>query len=79
MYNQTDQMERPERAGHAGKLASRVGSGGTVRAGESPAASTHFRYCTRCDGRQRTTSRAEPCTRCGGSGYEPGVEGQAAR
>ena len=40
MHNQTDQMERPMRAGHAEKLASRVGGGGFVRAGESPAAST---------------------------------------
>lgn len=28
-------------------------------------------FCTRCDGLQRTTSRAEPCSRCGGTGYEP--------
>lgn len=40
MHNQTDQMERPMRAGHAEKLASRVGNGGNARAGESPAAST---------------------------------------
>lgn len=40
MHNQTDQSERPMRAGHAEKLASRVGSGGGVRAGVSPAAST---------------------------------------
>ena len=42
MHNQTDQMERPMRAGHAVKLASRVGSGGIVRAGVSPATSTSF-------------------------------------
>ena len=40
MHNQTDQMEQPMRAGHAEKLASRVGSGGKVRAGASPATST---------------------------------------
>jgi len=40
MHNQTDQMKRPMRAGHAEKLASRVGSGGNVRSGESPDAST---------------------------------------
>ena len=29
------------------------------------------RYCTRCDGLQRTSPNAVPCTRCGGTGYEP--------
>lgn len=28
-------------------------------------------FCTRCDGLQRTTPSAVPCTRCGGTGYEP--------
>ena len=41
MHNQTDHANRPMRAGHAEKVASRVGSGGDVRAGESPATSTH--------------------------------------
>lgn len=27
--------------------------------------------CTRCDGRQRTTANAVPCTRCNGTGREP--------
>lgn len=42
MHNQTDQMDAPETDGSAGvrKLASRVGSGGTARPGESPGAST---------------------------------------
>ena len=30
------------------------------------------RYCTRCDGLQRTSPNAVPCTRCNGTGYEPG-------
>lgn len=42
MHKQTDQTERPMRAGHGEKLASRLGSGGNVRAGESPAASTYL-------------------------------------
>lgn len=42
MHKQTDQTERPMRAGHGDKLASRLGRGGNVRVGESPAASTHF-------------------------------------
>lgn len=42
MHKQTDQVERPMRAGHGEKLASRLGSGGNVRAGVSPAASTHY-------------------------------------
>lgn len=29
------------------------------------------RYCTRCDGLQRTSPNAVPCTRCNGTGYEP--------
>ena len=40
MHNQTDQMEQPMRDGHAVKLASRVGSGGHDRSGESPDAPT---------------------------------------
>lgn len=28
-------------------------------------------FCTRCDGLQRTSPCAEPCSRCGGTGYEP--------
>lgn len=42
MHSQTDQRKPPMRAGHAGNLASRAGSGGIASAGESPAASTHF-------------------------------------
>ncbi len=44
MHNQTDQRKSPMRAGHARNLASRVGSGGKVRAGVSPAASTLARW-----------------------------------
>lgn len=44
MHNQTDQMKRPMRAGHAEKLASRVGSGGNSRVGESPTACTLARW-----------------------------------
>lgn len=40
MHSQTDQTERPMRAGHDEKLASRTGSGGMARSGESPDAST---------------------------------------
>ena len=40
MHNQTDHANRPMRAGHAEKMASRVGSGGNVRSGESPDTST---------------------------------------
>lgn len=42
MHNQTDQRNRPMRAGHGENLALRVGSGGYVRSGGSPDASTHF-------------------------------------
>lgn len=69
MHNQTDHADRPVRAGPDETLASRVESGGEVRAGEGPVSST--RYCTLCDGRHRTTAHAMPCTRCGGSCYEP--------
>lgn len=31
----------------------------------------HHRYCPQCGGLQRTTAHAEPCSRCGGTGYEP--------
>ena len=41
MHNQTDQRKSPMRAGHAKNLASRVGSGGNARSGESPDASIH--------------------------------------
>lgn len=52
MHDQTDQTERPMRAGHAKKLASRVGSGDLVHAGVSPAAST--KRCARCGGNGQT-------------------------
>jgi hypothetical protein len=44
MHSQTDQIDAPTTDGSAGarKLASRVGSGGDARSGESPDASTHF-------------------------------------
>jgi DnaJ-class molecular chaperone len=29
------------------------------------------KYCVRCDGRGRLTAHSVPCSRCGGSGYEP--------
>lgn len=64
MHNQTDQMERPMRAGHAAKLASRVGSGGIVRAGESPAASTH---CY-----ERGGSTWKVCRNCGAAWHRSG-------
>lgn len=40
MHKQTGQTERPMRAGHGEKLASRLGSGGYARSGVSPDAST---------------------------------------
>lgn len=42
MHSQTVHVDAPEPEGSAGvrKLASRAGSGGSVRAGESPAVST---------------------------------------
>ena len=44
MHKQTGQMDAPETDGSAGvrKLALRLGSGGNVRSGESPDASTFY-------------------------------------
>lgn len=36
MHIQTDQTDRPTCTGHAVKMASRDGSGGSIRSGESP-------------------------------------------
>lgn len=77
MHRQTDQVERPMRAGHGEKLALRLGSGGNVRADVSPAASTlrihaafaKGTFCTRSSRANRTHYLAllnEPnaCKRC---------------
>ena len=43
MHSQTDQQQPPACTGHAGELASRAGSGGSVRSGESPNSLTNTR------------------------------------
>lgn len=63
MNNQTTQDEQPVPTRQVAGEGSRVERGGTDCAGEQ--------FCKRCDGLQRTTSRAGRCTRCGGTGYEP--------
>ena len=77
MHNQTDQRNPPMRAGHAVNLASRVGSGGNVRSGVSPDASTlsvHAAYgsgtfCTRQKREKRAhyldvLDHPKACKRC---------------
>ena len=62
MHSQTDHANRPMRAGHAEKMASRVGSGGNARSGESPDASTFYPkggMCVSCAHRARDCSHLD--------------------
>ena len=60
MHKQTDHAERPKRAGHGGKMASRLGSGGDARSGVSPDASTYAPEIVWLDRTERRAHPAQP-------------------
>lgn len=63
MHNRPVQVESQTPEQESGLI------GTADRPGRNSVAGTAL--CLRCDGLQRTTAHAVPCTRCGGTGYEP--------